>query len=124
MDDFLTESLFQSGELLDSSEIRVVVFLPLNDAINAEQMNMLERMLEAMNFSRGEWHFAYHTGNPDWNLIPEGDVQVLFFSSQFVDFSGLEFKTGPQGSYFFLPSILQINSDNALKRKVWDLLKP
>jgi hypothetical protein len=124
MESELKEALFLRGELLESPGIRALIFLPLHEVPAPAEMLMLERMLEAMTFSQGEWRYLYHTGSPDWQLVDEEEVSILFFTSSNATHKIPELKNEGQVSWYLLPSLGQINADNAIKRAVWDLIKP
>jgi hypothetical protein len=120
----LKEALFLPDELLEFPGIRALIFLPLDEVPAPAEMLMLERMLEAMTFTPGEWRYIYHTGNPDWQLVNEEEVCILFFASSNAPNVKPELKNEVKGSWYLLPSLGQINADYALKRAVWDLIKP
>ena len=48
--EWLKEALFRPGELLQGPEIRALIFLPMEGAPEPADVQMLERMLEAMSF--------------------------------------------------------------------------
>ncbi len=120
----LKESLFRPGELMEGPETRALVFLPLEGSPEPSVILMLERMLEAMKFTPGEWRYIYHNGNLDWRLVNEEEVCILFFASSNAQNVKPERRNEAQGSWYMLPSLGQINADYALKRAVWDLIKP
>ena len=122
--EWLKEALFRPGELLDSPETRALVFLPLEGSPEPADMLMLERMLEAMNFSPGAWRYLYHQGHPDWNLVEEQNTTNLFFASPESGSRVAELKKEDQHSWFLLPPLQEIRADQVLKRLVWDLIKP
>ena len=124
MESELNEALFLPGELLESPGIRALIFLPLDEVPAPAEMLMLERMLEAMTFTPGEWRYLYHSGTLDWQLVDEEEVSILFFASSKAQLKTPELKNEAQGAWYLLPSLGQINADHALKRVVWDLIKP
>lgn len=124
MESELTEALFLPGELLDSPAIRTLVFLPINESPSSAEMNMLERMLEAMGWSQEEWRYLYHQGFPEWTLVEEKEAVILFFASLKGSPTRPERLDEGHGTWYSLPSLGMIQADNSLKRAVWDLIKP
>jgi hypothetical protein len=124
MEQELREALFQPGELEEMPLIRLLIFLPAKEFCEPDEMAMLERMLLAMKFSSGSWRYIFYEEKADWNLVVEKDAMVLFFASKKDPDQVPLRKEGPVAGYYHLPALSRINADNALKREVWDLLKP
>ncbi len=124
MEQELREALFQPGELEEMPLIRLLIFLPAKEFCEPDEMAMLERMLAAMKFSPGSWRYIYYEERADWTLAVEKDALLLFFASIKDSDQSPARKEGPGAAYYYLPALSRINADNALKREVWDLLKP
>jgi hypothetical protein len=122
--EWLKEALFRPGELLQGPEIRALIFLPMEGAPEPADVQMLERMLEAMSFSQGAWRYLYHEGHPDWKLVEEQNTTILFFASPKSGLRSAELKKENEHSWFSLPPLQEIRADQVLKRLVWDLIKP
>ena len=124
MENELKDALFLPGDLLDAPEIRAIVFLPLEEHPSSAEMQMLERMLEAMSYYPGEWRYLFHKGSPDWALVDEKDPCILFFASSNDAHKIPEKRSEGKFLWFFLPSLGLMYADQKLKRSVWDLIKP
>lgn len=123
MEDVLPDLLFSKGELEAMPAVSLLVFLPLKESFQPEEIQMLERMLAALNYRPGSWRFLYHEGQPDWNLAAEEGAEVFFFAGKGSRDHRPARKESAKGSWFSLPSLSAIFSDQVLKREVWDLIK-
>ena len=118
------ENLFGPDELPEVPEIRLLVYLPLNETPGADEIQMLEKMLQAMHYQRGEWRYLFHQGAPDRSIVAEAEVRMLFFASAAISDEEAFAGSDSEKSCFFLPSLSRIKADLAVKRRVWDLIKP
>ena len=123
MEDELLMRLYRDDGLQPEAEKQVVVFLPLNYLPSRAETELLDRLLTALNFSKGLRRYAYHEGQPLTEYINQSGAKILFFNDNPDTDPVLIREENPVREWFRLPPLEKILQNQETKKKVWSLLK-
>ena len=99
----------------------VCIQLPAGEEITKRGINLLDRMLAAINIKPNEKRFIYCSDETESK--PEHCTLYLIFTSGKVQEPELKIEEGSDKKIIRLPSLETIADDQNLKRKIWNILK-
>jgi hypothetical protein len=123
MEEEMLLRVFKEDGLQAEAREAVLIFLPFTYLPLKEEIETLDRMLVALNFSRGLRRFVYHEGQPDPELLAGSQARMLFFSEDPEVRPAVISDKNSGSSWVLLPPLALIHKNQDLKKQVWSLLK-
>ena len=122
------DKLFQSEKLLFTHSQEVVLALPVSHGFSLSQTAMLKTLLASLNFSNATiaWHYYEILESITFeNIFSRFSPKILLVIRPIQDQNSVpEHKKVSGVDVFFLPHPQKFEFNDAIKRPIWNLLKP
>jgi len=122
------DKLFQSEKLLFTHSQEVVLALPVSHGFSLSQTAMLKTLLASLNFSNATiaWHYYEILESIAFeNIFSRFSPKILLVIRPIQDQNSVpEHKKVSGVDVFFLPHPQKFEFNDAIKRPIWNLLKP